>query len=83
MNNTPDDLRLVLIDSKINRFWRSAPLRGILREPLSHLRRANLFLMLGGHLDTAGKRQETGDNSNTVYFLRWYPDPSVMTATFG
>ena len=30
----------------------------------------NLFLMLGGHLDTTGQRQEVGTNGNVVYALR-------------
>ncbi|HEX9077832.1 MAG TPA: LamG-like jellyroll fold domain-containing protein, partial [Anaerolineae bacterium] len=31
---------------------------------------SNLFMMLGGHLDTYGRRQDTGTNGNTVYSLR-------------
>ncbi len=31
---------------------------------------SNLFLMLGGHLDITGRRQEVGTNGNLVYALR-------------
>lgn len=30
----------------------------------------NLFLMLGGHLDTEGQRQDPGDDGHTIYSLR-------------